>query len=127
MYDGWREVLNGYAKNIIAGYGDSVWGLLAGALFHWLVFLFPYGWLVYSLIARQWQNALWALSLIAIADLVRALTAAATRQRITDALLMPISVLLMTRIAAQGVWWHWRYGGPRWKDRTIVRNKKART
>lgn len=127
MYDSWQQVRNGYAKNIIAGYGDSVWGLLAATVFHWLVFLFPYGWLIYSVFQQNWHEALWALALIAIADLVRALTAAATRQRIQDALLMPVSVLLMTRIAAQGLWWYWRYGGPRWKDRTIVRNKKART
>jgi chlorobactene glucosyltransferase len=46
------------------------------------------------------------------------LTAAATRQRLGDALLLPVSVLLMTRIAAQAVWWRW-HGGPRWKGRTI--------
>jgi chlorobactene glucosyltransferase len=50
---------------------------------------------------------------------VRMLTAAVTRQRLGDALLMPLSVLLMTRIAIQAVWWRWRYGGPHWKGRTI--------
>jgi hypothetical protein len=32
---------------------------------------------------------------------------------------MPISVLLMTRIACQSLWWHWR-GGPQWKGRILI-------
>lgn len=127
MYHGWDEVRDGYAKNIIAGYGDSILGLLAGTLFHWTVFLFPYGWLLYSAAIGNWRNAVWALLLIALATLTRALSAAATRQRPWDALLLSVSVLLMTRIAAQGVWWYLRYGGPRWKDRTIVKRKTAGT
>jgi hypothetical protein len=50
---------------------------------------------------------------------VRALTAATTSQRVIDALAMPVSVLLMTRIAAQAFYWQVRYGGVRWKGRTI--------
>ncbi|MEM6285290.1 MAG: glycosyltransferase family 2 protein [Chloroflexota bacterium] len=127
MYNGWREVRDGYGKNIIAGYGDSLAGLLAGSLFHWVVFLYPWVWLVSSIFTTNWLDAAWALALIALAMLIRALTAAATLQRPHDALLMPVSVLLMTRIAAQGIYWQVRYGGPRWKDRTIVRRKTART
>ncbi len=126
MYTGWNEVRNGYAKNIIAGYGDSVIGLLVGWAFHWLVFLFPWVWLVVATIRGNWVSASWALTLIVIGLLVRALTAAATRQRLWDAALLPISVLLMSVIAGQGLWWHWRYGGPRWKDRIIVRQKSAK-
>jgi hypothetical protein len=33
-----------------------------------------------------------------------------------DALLMPISVILMTVIAGRSIIWHYR-GGPRWKGR----------
>jgi hypothetical protein len=43
---------------------------------------------------------------------IRALTAAATHQRIADALLLPISVILMSIIAAQSAYWYLRYGGP---------------
>ncbi len=56
---------------------------------------------------------------------VRALTAASTRQRARDALLMPVSVLLMTVIAARALWWQARYGGPRWKGRTILTKTAA--
>jgi chlorobactene glucosyltransferase len=117
MYHDWREVRDGYAKNILAGYGDRVVFLGLATLFHWLVFLLP--WIVLLLPGFQ----LWGLSLILLGILARGLTAAATHQRIQDALLMPISALLMTRIAAQAVWWRRRYGGPRWKGRVIAQRK----
>jgi chlorobactene glucosyltransferase len=125
MYTNWPEVRNGYAKNITAGYGDSLVGLLAGSVFHWTVFLFPPLWLLVSLFAGNAQHILYSGILTAIGMLIRALTAAATRQRVVDALLLPLSVVLMTVIAAQSAYWYLRYGGPRWKGRTIIRRKRS--
>ncbi len=124
MYNNWREVRDGYAKNIIAGYGNSVTGLLAGWAFHWLVFLFPWLWLANASLRGNWSNAAWALALIAIGILTRMLSAVTTKQRPLDALLMPVSVILMSIIAGQALWWHYRYGGPRWKDRIIQKSAK---
>lgn len=123
MYENWLMVRNGYAKNIIAGYGGSLWGLLAGTLFHWLVFLFPFAWLVASLQTQNTLHILWALSLISLGVFVRMLTAITTKQRPQDALLLPVSVLLMTLIAAQAVYWRFKHGGVIWKDRAIIHNK----
>jgi chlorobactene glucosyltransferase len=117
MYTGWSAVRDGFAKNIIAGYGGIV-PLMLATLFHWLVFLAPWVWLM----ARP---ALWPLTLVMLGVGARMITAGATRQRLSDALLMPLSVLLMTAIAAQAVWWHVRYGGPRWKGRAIISARKA--
>jgi hypothetical protein len=47
------------------------------------------------------------------------LTAAHAQQPVATGLLMPLSVLLMTRIAAQALWWQWRHGGPLWKGRVV--------
>jgi chlorobactene glucosyltransferase len=121
MYQNWPEVRDGYAKNIIAGYGNRVICLVLATVFHWLIFLAPWlwlalGWLDHSL--PGWP--LWPLVLIGLGVGVRMLTAAVTRQRLADALLMPVSTLLMTRIALQAIWWRWRYGGPRWKGRTMM-------
>jgi chlorobactene glucosyltransferase len=145
MYPDWPSVRDGFAKNILAGYGGSVIFLILAAFFHWLVFLGPWLWLFgfwtalsgvdlrfttldssftihYSQFIPQGypfgtiHNLL--LLLIGLGLAVRMLTAVATRQRPGDALLMPLSVLLMTRIAAQAVWWHW-HGGPRWKGRVV--------
>lgn len=116
MYQDWPSVRDGFSKNILAGHGDSVAFLGFSTVFHWLLFIFPW---VCLLINLATGNALsWALALIALGMGVRVLTAIVTRQRWQDALWMPLSVLLMTRIAVQSVWWHY-HGGPRWKGRVI--------
>jgi chlorobactene glucosyltransferase len=128
MYPDWPAVRDGYAKNILAGYGGRVFFLALATVFHWLVFLFP--WLsLFTILDLRFTiydgafairySLFVPLLLIALGLGVRMLTAAATRQRLGDALLMPVSVLLMTRIAAQAVWWQWRYGGPKWKGRVV--------
>lgn len=111
MYDSWPAVRDGFAKNILAGYGSAT-ALVLATIFHWIVFLLPYVWLL--------DDALRPYGLLAIglAFGIRALSAAATQQRIMDSLLMPVSVLLLTRISVQAIWWHVN-GGPRWKGRVI--------
>jgi chlorobactene glucosyltransferase len=110
MYRSWSEVRDGYAKNILAGYGDSLIALGLAAIFHYLVFFMPWVWFIMGYPT---------LSLIALGVGARALTAAVSRQRLIDAVFMPVSVLLMTAIAVQAVYWRLRYGGARWKGRTI--------
>ncbi len=120
MYPGWTSVLTGYAKNILAGYGNSVALLLLAGLFHWLLFVLPWLWLALGWLTPAlpgWPG--WPLALIGLGLGVRLLTAAATGQRLRDGLLLPVSVLLMSRIAAQAIWWHF-HGGPRWKGRSIA-------
>ncbi len=117
MYDGWRAVRDGYAKNIMAGYGGVI-ALLLATVFHWLILIVPPVWLALGWIAPSpWYPALpLALTLLAIS--IRALTAAITRQRLIDALLLPISALLMTVIAFRAWVWHVR-GAPMWKGRAL--------
>ncbi|GAB4481764.1 MAG: hydroxychlorobactene glucosyltransferase CruC [Anaerolineae bacterium] len=122
MYDGWPAVRDGYAKNIFAGYGESYPAILAAAIFHWALFLLPWVWLALGWLTPALPGwPLWPALLIALGVGLRALTAAVTRQRIGDAILMPVSVLLMTVIAARSVYWYVRYGGPQWRGRTIRR------
>ncbi len=118
MYAGWPEVRDGYAKNILAGHGNLFF-LFLSTLFHWAIFLFPPLWL---LTGWAWPLAGWPclpLLLTALGVGTRMLTAAVTRQRLGDALLLPLSVLAMTAIAGRAVWWQARYGGPQWKGRRI--------
>jgi chlorobactene glucosyltransferase len=116
MYSGWPQVRAGFAKNILAGYGNQPALLLLATLFHWSVFVFPWLWLLGQLARGHWDLIGWPLALVGLSVGIRALTAAATRQRVADAGLMPASVLLMTLIAAQSLAWHLS-GGPRWKGR----------
>ena len=111
MYSSWPEVRDGFAKNILAGHGQSVLFLLASTLFHWSLFLFPWLWLLAG-------GGTWALILGTTGIGARAITAWATGQRARDALLMPLSVILMTLIAGRSIWWHIK-GQTAWKGRVI--------
>jgi len=113
MYFNWREARNGFAKNILAGHGNSVLFLLFSTLFHWWLFVVPWALALFEL---SWQYALFG----ALGILTRMLTAVISRQRAADALLLPVSVVLMTVIAAQSLWQHWR-GRAEWKGRQIRR------
>jgi chlorobactene glucosyltransferase len=115
MYDSWYSVRNGYAKNILAGYGNSVILLFVATIFHWLIYVLPPVWQL-----TGWTS--WAALLTILAIGVRMLTAAATRQRVLDGLLMPVSVVLMTLIAFQSI--YWRYRGGNWKGRVIKEKQK---
>lgn len=134
MYTGWPGVRDGYAKNILSGYGGSLFFLALATVFHWLVFLFPWAWLAlgwlqaesWTLAAGSWRLELpgwlaWPLALAALGTGLRAASAWFTRQRTRDALLMPVSVALMTAIAARSAYWQIRFGGPVWKGRVVGR------
>lgn len=118
MYQGWAEVRRGFGKNILAGYGGRVSLLLLAALFHWLVFVYPWLWLALGAATPLPGWPMWPLLLALLGVLVRALTAAMTRQRVRDAWLMPVSVGLMSLVAAQAIWWRTQ-GGAQWKGRTV--------
>jgi chlorobactene glucosyltransferase len=115
MYQNWNQVRDGFAKNILSGHGNSVAFLLLSTVFHWWMFIVPW-----VLVIGNWRLAIFGL----LGILTRALTAAVTRQRVRDAILMPVSVVLMTVVAAQAV--RWRLGGGgQWKGRRIVTKAQA--
>lgn len=121
MYTSWSQVFAGFAKNILAGHANSPILLLLSAGFHWSLFLFPWAWLLLLTLNKGdtpfWHW--WAISMIIVGTGIRAGSAAFSHQRIQDAAALPFSVILFTLIAAQALWWRWRYGGPIWKGRLI--------
>ncbi len=128
MYTGWPQVRDGFAKSLLGGYGNSPFFLLLATVFHWLLFALPWLWLAGGWVlplGPGWPG--FPLALVGLGVGVRALSAAATRQRILDALLMPVSVALMTVIAARSLWWYFRFGGPQWKGRTIAHRTRGKT
>jgi chlorobactene glucosyltransferase len=120
MYRNWWEVRNGFGKNILAGHGDSIPFLLLSWAFHWLLWLAPWLWLAAGVLVATPGWPLWPLLLIVLGVGIRALTAAFSLQRVQDAIWMPVSTLLMAVIAGQSIWWRLRYGGPRWRGRTLT-------
>ena len=115
MYNRWSEIQNGFGKNILAGHGDSAPFLLFSTFFHWMVFVVPL--IVFGFTRDPLMGGLVILAFVLrfIADLfvgVRPVWA------LTQALLMPISVVLMTLAAVQALRWHWGEG-PEWKGRVL--------
>jgi chlorobactene glucosyltransferase len=108
MYRRWKDVRDGFAKNILAGHGNSLLFLFFSTFFHWSLFILPWIWLIF----RPMQGMI----LVTIGILTRALSAVFTRQRLIDAVFLPISVLLMTAIAARSVRWLFT-GGIQWRER----------
>jgi chlorobactene glucosyltransferase len=119
MYKSWPQVRDGYAKNILAGYGGRISLLLLATLFHWLLFIFPWFWLTTAILKTDDHQLMAATALIVLGITIRGVSAVYTHQRAGDALFMPLSVLLMTRIALQAIWWHYKQGGPSWKGRKL--------
>lgn len=120
MYHNWVEVRNGFAKNILAGHGGRPILLMLSTLLHWSLFLFPWVWLLAGFFYPDRMYWPWIPLIQVMLGLgARTLSAAMTRQRVSDAIWMPVSVVLMTIIAFQALWWHYRYGGPLWKGRRM--------
>lgn len=120
MYRSWSEVRHGFGKNILAGHAGVPFFLILSAVFHWLLFIAPWIWLLVGAFVDT--GAAWPelpLALIGLGVGSRALTAVVSGHLIQDAVWMPLSTLLMTVIAGQSLWWHYRLGGPIWKDRHI--------
>jgi chlorobactene glucosyltransferase len=131
MYTDWPGVRNGFAKSLVGGYG-SVFGVILSILFHVVVFLLPPLWLLFgsggprevmlaagplALTVPMWP--IWPAALTAAGMAVRGVTAWHTRQRVRDALLMPVTVIVMTWISLLACWWQVKYGGPVWKGRLV--------
>lgn len=115
MYHNWPELLAGFSKNIVAAYG-SIPALIIGVLYHWLLFIVPIIWLM---IAIAFGSTIWPPATLFLAGIIlRAIAAILSHQRPLDALLMPLSVLLISRIALSGIIQSWR-GNLTWKGRQL--------
>jgi chlorobactene glucosyltransferase len=129
MYTGTQQTIDGFAKNILAGHANNPFFLLLSTAFHLIVFVFPWIWLILGIFspeARYLSHPYWPWLLVITASLsifIRGLTAAATHQRIRDAVFLPISVLLMTCVAAKALWRHLIKADVSWKGRSIPNSK----
>jgi chlorobactene glucosyltransferase len=120
MYSSWTSVRDGFAKNILAGYGGAPLFLLLATIFHWALFILPWGWLAWSLLSGGTTFAILASTLlIAIGLSARLIAAILAGDSPKDILFTPISVVLMTLIAARALHWHFGSGGPQWKGRGL--------
>ncbi len=122
MYQDWPTVRDGFAKNFLVGHGDRLELMTLNVVAHWLIYVWPWLWLLFGWLAPSHPD--WPAVPLALAALgvgIRALSAAGTRQRLRDSALIPISVLLISLIALRAIWWRLRYHGSIWKGRPIAR------
>jgi chlorobactene glucosyltransferase len=121
MYLDWPTVRDGFAKNMLATYGNSALRLgLMGAL-HWWLYVWPWLWLALGSAGSRGEG--WPLIPIVQVLLgltVRTIAAAVTREKLSNVLWMPLSIMVTSAIGFRSVWWKWRYGGPRWKGRMVI-------
>jgi len=118
MYQNWSEVRDGFSKNIIAGHGNSIFLLSISTIFHWALFIFPWLWLLIGSSLGTPYPA-YPIALIALGLGIRILSAKVTHQRLGDGILMPLSVILMTRITIQAIQWKLS-GNLQWKGRVLT-------
>jgi chlorobactene glucosyltransferase len=126
MYSSWREVRQGFAKNLLALHGGQPTLLALSMAVQTGLFVAPFVWLAAGLhpafhrppILPGWPAL--PAAMVGLALGMRLLTASVSGARLRDAFLLPVSVALMLVIAAQSLWWHYRRGGPMWKGRRIT-------
>ena len=125
MYRGFAETWRGFVKNAYEGLG-SFGLLLFLTAFHTLVFLVPWGLLIWALIAGQWRVAALSLVAIGIAILQRRTLGRRFGQPAWLAPLHPVAVLLMTLIQWHSAWRHltgrsaWRGRGAATTEQVIL-------
>lgn len=116
MYSGWGEIQNGFGKNILAGHSDSVPFLLFSTFFHWMVFAAPFIGAVFSGDLLLWGVVATIAILRVVSDMFAGVRLGLA---LVQALLMPVSVVMMTLVAVRALRWHWGEG-PVWKGRRLT-------
>lgn len=104
MYHNWRDVLEGFSKNILAAHSQQRWLLIADGLLQSCAYMLP--WLLCF-----WQPLWLVIALLGV--LQRALTCWKTQRNPWEALLQPLAPLFFWRIA----WRALRQQGYQWKGR----------
>lgn len=115
MYQGGRQVVNGFSKNLYEGVGGRPAGLVGVIAVHVLVFLLPYVGLAAALLGA---GSLLVPSLLGVAAnvAIRAVLAARYGQPWEAVLLHPLAVVALLGIAVNSFRWS-RRGEIRWRDR----------
>jgi len=119
MYRSFREIWEGFSKNLFAALGYSTAGLFVLVMLITALYLAPFAFLFYSLLVGEFILSLFWLPLmqIFIALLCRLLIALRFRQSLAMAFLHPLSQLVLLAIASNS-FYSIKFGkGASWKGR----------
>jgi chlorobactene glucosyltransferase len=122
MYRGFREVWNGFSKNLFAGLGNNVSGLFALMVLVVLFYLAPYGFVLSALLQGAFTRELFWLpaAQIAIAVCIRIIIAVKFRQQVWPGLLHAFSQVILLLIAFNSFRLTTFGRGPEWKGRSYM-------
>jgi chlorobactene glucosyltransferase len=120
MYGSWREIWNGFSKNLYEGVGATPLSLMLAVLLYLTAFVLPYLGLGAALLGSQHLSALLlvpALTGVAMNITVRAALALRFAQPLEGLVLHPLSVLLLCALAWNSYRWSAR-GRLTWAGRS---------
>jgi len=119
MYRNFREVWNGFSKNLFAGLSYSIPGLVAMIVFTLMLFVAPWIVVLSSMASGSFGLAEFQLPLLQIALVMfcRVLIAFRFRQSAAFALLDPLARLVLVAIALNSFRIMAWSGGAEWKGR----------
>lgn len=128
MYRGFGEVWKGFSKNLFAGLGNSIPGLLVLMALVVMLYLAPYGFLLSALLRDEQTPAwFWLPGMqIMVALLVRVLIALKFRQTLWSALLHGFSQVMLLAIALNSFRLTVFGNGPEWKGRNYPFSTRER-
>ena len=123
MYRSFREIWNGFSKNIFAGFGFSSLSLFSANLLYFLLFFLPFLLFFIQLTLQPGTSLVLILLCLQVVILYisRALISARFSLGIISTLLHPLGALSVPVIAVNS--WRWITGGKgaQWKGRTYQR------
>ncbi|TCD47821.1 glycosyltransferase [Chlorobium sp. N1] len=119
MYRNFKEVWEGFSKNLFAGLGSSTAGLLAFVLLTFALHVAPWGFLGYALLAGEYGLFPFALPLLQIALVLlgRVQVARRFREPLRLAFFDPLARSLLIAIALNSLYQARWGGGSLWKGR----------
>jgi chlorobactene glucosyltransferase len=120
MYRSFREIWEGFSKNLFAGFGYSVPMLTAMMAFNAMTSILPFvallGWLLRAgSVAPPWLSMVVAQAAIILA--IRLVLALRFRLDLWSSFVHPIAMTVLIGIAANSCRWVLTGGGARWKGR----------
>lgn len=125
MYEGHREMWEGFRKNFLAGFGGNLLFFAAAGLFSAAVYLFPFVTLPAGpALSAPGMSALSALAL-ALVFLQRALLARLYGWSLPNALTHPLGVLWFQVLGVRVIADRLRGKRPRWKERPVDQGHKG--
>ncbi len=119
MYTSFRQIWEGFSKNLFPGFKYSVPAILAVVVLNAVTSILPYGFLLFAVVSRSthaWTSIV-AMQVAVILG-VHLMMALRFKMNLIAALAHPLAMSIVVGIAMNSTRWSLMSGGLRWKGRT---------